>query len=91
MHEKGSCEHQKQHKFWTKLLTTAADLVRDPIEQQKLHRKVGDILFHLGNLSAGMNDRVFMKTCWNLRNCNGEYTFKEGVLPSRSKGLKQAT
>ena len=54
------CEHQKEHKFWTKLLTTAADLVRDTIEQKELPRKVGDVLFHLGNLPAGMNDRAFI-------------------------------
>ena len=58
--KKTSCEHQKEHKFWTKLLTTAANLVRDPLEQQKLPRKVGDVLFHLGNLPAGMNDRAFI-------------------------------
>ena len=47
-------------KIWTKLLTTAANLVRYPLEQQKLPRKVGDVLFHLGNLPAGMNDRAFI-------------------------------
>ena len=58
--KKTSCEHQKEHKFWTKLLTTAANLVRDPLEQQKLPRKVEEVLFHLGNLPAGMNDRAFI-------------------------------
>lgn len=58
--KENSCEHQKEHKFWTKLLTTAADLVRDTIEQKELPRKVGDVLFHLGNLPAGMNDRAFI-------------------------------
>ena len=51
--KESSCEHQKEYKFWTKLLTTAADLVRDPIEQKELPRIVGDVLFHLGNSPPG--------------------------------------
>ena len=58
--KKTSCHHQKEHKFWTKLLTTAANLVRDPIEQQKFPRNFGDILLQLGNLPAGMNERAFI-------------------------------
>ena len=58
--KENSCEHQKEHKFWTKLLTTAANLVRDPIEQQKFPRNFGDILLQLGNLPAGMNERAFI-------------------------------
>ena len=88
--KKSSCEHQKEHKLWTKALTITVYLVRDPIEQQKLHRKVRDVLFHLGNLPAGMDDCAFINFLESQELIN-VHSINILAPRSRNNGVKQAT